>query len=791
MRTKGKRNNGESPSDVVSPKRAKMSTCTYGWREMNADLEVRKFLGNYGGQNGVYQAVAELQAGKDLNEHHCLRHDDEHLVPELVELLQNPRVQENWDDVISFNPNGMWARRPTIAGTYARMDICDLTLVVDGIIVNDDKSINVIKMALEPVWNIPRIAERLHLEEDILRESLKRYTQIPNMNDKSFNTFLPPIGGATVYFFGDPRKLADPNTEVAVRCHDECNGSDVFCTDICTCRPYLLFAIQGAVECAQRGGVGVIAYFRKEGRALGEVTKFRVYNARKNQEGGDRPEMYFKQTENIAGIRDARVQELMPDVLVWLGIRRIDWLLSMSSDKYNAITSSGIEVLQRVSLPDEYIPRDAHVELSAKVSAGYHLETINRVSLQQQLSKLEAIRERCSAVYELVAEGKSRFFELHEENLGKAVDAVVQCYNEAYGHPSKIPYHSRARHFELPDGTDLLQRVHASWKVDSKERTRRLLDLTVVSVLTDAGAGAKWTYMDSTRHVFSRSEGLAVASYEMFLNGMFSSDHAVPHRVNSLGLSKLNQDDLKRAYQLTDENVMIGVDGRLKKLLDLGLALDTHSDYFGEECPRPGNMLDFLLARAVLDPQDNKLSLSVQVLWEVIIVGMQQCWPAKKILGLSNGDIGHCSSLKVPGDAGSDLVPFHKLPQWLVYSVIEVLERFANMKFTDLELLTGLAEYRNGGLFVDAGVIKLKRDEMSKMVYAVGSEVVVQWRALTIILIDKVAADLRQRLKVTAQEMPLAKVLQAGTWTAGRKLAFAKRPDGSPPIQTLLDGTVF
>ena len=128
------------------------------------------------------------------------------------------------------------------------------------------------------------------------------------MMNKDLKAFLPAIPGITVYIFGDLRKLADPTTEVALRCHDECNGSDVFCTDICTCRPYLIYAIDGALKCAQRGGVGLIVYFRKEGRALGEVTKFRVYNARKNQVGGDRPETYFKQTESIAGIRDARFQ---------------------------------------------------------------------------------------------------------------------------------------------------------------------------------------------------------------------------------------------------------------------------------------------------------------------------------------------------------------------------------------------------------------------------------------------------------------------------------------------------
>jgi hypothetical protein len=161
---------------------------------------------------------------------------------------------------------------------------------------------------------------------------------------------------------------------------------------------FFFFFPQGCVECAQRGGVGIVAYFRKEGRGLGEVTKYRVYNARKNQTGGDRPEMYFKQTENIAGIRDARLQELMPDVLRWLGIKKINWLLSMSSDKYDAITGAGIEVLQRVSLPETMVPRDAYVEISAKISAGYHCETIDPQSLQSSLSRLESIRERCQKV---------------------------------------------------------------------------------------------------------------------------------------------------------------------------------------------------------------------------------------------------------------------------------------------------------------------------------------------------------------------------------------------------------
>jgi GTP cyclohydrolase II len=156
--------------------------------------------------------------------------------------------------------------------------------------------------------------------------------------------------------------------------HDECNGSDVFGSDICTCRPYLVHGIEDCIRTAQDGGAGVIVYCRKEGRALGEVTKFLVYNARKRQEGGDRAEAYFARTECVAGVQDMRFQELMPDVLHWLGITRIDRFVSMSDMKHNAICRSGIDIVQRVALPDALIPADAHVEMAAKKAAGYYSE---------------------------------------------------------------------------------------------------------------------------------------------------------------------------------------------------------------------------------------------------------------------------------------------------------------------------------------------------------------------------------------------------------------------------------
>jgi GTP cyclohydrolase II len=198
--------------------------------------------------------------------------------------------------------------------------------------------------------------------------------------------FLPPIGSTTVYVFGHVADLANPKIELTCRVHDECNGSDVFGSDICTCRPYLMFGIEDAARTAQNGGVGVIAYYRKEGRALGEVTKFLVYNARKRQEGGDSAANYFHRTECVAGVEDARFQELMPDILQWLGIKTIHNMHSMSNMKHDAIVKSGINIINRISIPSELIPQDAQVEIEAKKAAGYF--TDGNVKKDEDLKKV-------------------------------------------------------------------------------------------------------------------------------------------------------------------------------------------------------------------------------------------------------------------------------------------------------------------------------------------------------------------------------------------------------------------
>jgi len=271
--------------------------------------------------------------------------------------------------------------RPTIAVTQAHLQLPEIhqaidagRLEVDGKIVKKNRDVRVTKVAIDPVWYLPGMAQRLNVEEGQLRRILFQETggMYPEFITRpDLKVWLPPIGSSTAYIFGDAEDLANPKKELTCRVHDECNGSDVFGSDICTCRPYLMYGIEDCVRTAQRGGVGIIVYFRKEGRALGEVTKFLVYNARKRQKGGDSAATYFHRTECVAGTEDARFQEFMPDCLHFFGITKIDHLHSMSNMKYDSIVSSGIKVINRVSIPEELIPQDAKVEMEAKKAAGY------------------------------------------------------------------------------------------------------------------------------------------------------------------------------------------------------------------------------------------------------------------------------------------------------------------------------------------------------------------------------------------------------------------------------------
>ncbi|MEI6028718.1 MAG: GTP cyclohydrolase II [Betaproteobacteria bacterium] len=364
----------------------------------------RNVVGTHSGSYGVYRALA-VAAGNLTRGHRADLTDTS--PTDLVGPY--PRWGEP-DKIVSIDPFGASVQqvyagyleqgydiRPTIAVTKAHIHLPEIKqalafqrLAIDGRILLEDASATVTKIALEPVWWLPGVARRFKVSEADLRRALFEETggMYPELVTRSdLEVFLPPIGGQTLYVFGDVRALADPNVTLTARVHDECNGSDVFGSDICTCRPYLTHAIEECIAGAQKGGVGLIAYSRKEGRALGEVTKFLVYNARKRQAGGDRADKYFLRTECVAGVQDMRFQELMPDVLHWLGIRKIHRLVSMSNDKFDAITGSGIEVGERVKIPDELVPADAKVEIEAKIAAGYF--TDGSVPTAQDLAQVK------------------------------------------------------------------------------------------------------------------------------------------------------------------------------------------------------------------------------------------------------------------------------------------------------------------------------------------------------------------------------------------------------------------
>ncbi|KAK5091823.1 putative GTP cyclohydrolase [Exophiala xenobiotica] len=364
----------------------------------------RNAIGAHGGSYSIYNALA-------IASHHLdLEHKPDFTDTEPAATIGPFPAWGDKKKIVAMDPYGHLAPwlykdlmqsqeldiRPTIAVTKAHMKIPELEQsVMDGRLVPDGKyclnesgELAVTKFAVEPVWYLPGVAERFGITEADLRRALFEHTggsypELITRND--IKVFMPPIGGLTVYCFGDPAKMSDPNVKLALRVHDECNGSDVFGSDICTCRPYLIFGIEEAVKMAQQGGSGVVIYFRKEGRALGEVTKYLVYNARKR--GSDRASEYFKRTENIAGVKDMRFQALMPDILHWLGITKIDRMMSMSNMKHDAIVEQGIPIHERVEIPPEMVPEDSRVEIDAKIHAGYF--TNGKVMTVEELNAVQ------------------------------------------------------------------------------------------------------------------------------------------------------------------------------------------------------------------------------------------------------------------------------------------------------------------------------------------------------------------------------------------------------------------
>ncbi len=400
------------------------------------------------------------------------------------------------------------------------------------------------------------------------------------------------------------------------------------------------------------------------------------------------------------------------------------------------------------------------------------------------LRTTDAIRERTGLVLQAAERDELEHFVLDLDQLGPAADYVIQTIHSAY--PTlDIPYHSRWRHFTA-GGRDRWQELSAEFDYIARiERARLRFDLAVVSVLLDAGAGERWRYIEpSSGQVFARSEGLAVASFDFFLAGVCSADPSDPLRADADALVGLDVSTLERYFQVADDNPLIGTVGRTSLMTALGHALQASPAVFGAESPRVGHLVDYLVE------QSTDGTLPASAILAALLRGLSPIWPGRiELDGVNLGDVGRHHAAATD-DASSEFVPFHKLSQWLAFSLIEPLEELG-IDVVGMDALTPLAEYRNGGLLIDLGVLQPRHEAVLGQGHPGSSELVTEWRALTVALIDRLAVRIREQLNLSPIDLPLAKILEGGTWSAGRKIARERRSDGGPPITLLSDGTLF
>ena len=382
-----------------------------------------------------------------------------------------------------------------------------------------------------------------------------------------------------------------------------------------------------------------------------------------------------------------------------------------------------------------------------------------------------AVRERANFLLRRARAGDSRWFDVDDAALGACADEVVAVTRSRYP-DLVIPFHSRWRHFEA-GGVDRKADLDARLAdLDAPARARAQIDLVVVSVLLDAGAGPDWHYDEAaTGQRFARSEGLGVASWHAFLDGVFSSEREHPVQVDAAGLCALSPDRLGEAFQAGPANPLVGLDGRVQLLRRLGETLGPGG--------RPGDLFDILTAPTV----------AAHDILAQLLASLSGIWLADNdIDGQPLGDCWRHDAVPGPG-LTQGWMPFHKLSQWLTYSLLEPFQ-WAGVNVVGLDALTGLPEYRNGGLLLDSGVLRLHDAEWSAQTWSVADELVVEWRALTVALLDELAPLVRDRLGVDAEALPLACILEGGTWATGRVLAQRLR-GGLPPLSVVSDGTVF
>ena len=401
------------------------------------------------------------------------------------------------------------------------------------------------------------------------------------------------------------------------------------------------------------------------------------------------------------------------------------------------------------------------------------------------LRSLVAIRERCQQVLELACADRLHAFAYHPEKLSEVANYVAEVTHDAYPNLD-VPFHSRWRHFDV-GGIDRVAQLdeQLGGACSPAERARCHFDLVITSVLLDAGAGESWCYHEvRSGQTYSRSEGLAVASFHAFLSGLFSSRADFPWQADAAGLQHTTEAALAAALQVTPDNPLVGLAGRTALLRALGTVVEGMPQYFGTGCPRLGHLFDYLSARTRAGV------LPARQIFLTVIESLGPIWPGRlSVGGVNLGDVWCHSQIPGPG-LTAGLVPFHKLSQWLTYSLIEPISE-AGITVTGIDELTGLAEYRNGGLLLDLGLLTPKHAAVLTQIHPPDAQIIVEWRALTVALLDRVAAQVRDLLGLSAQVYPLAKILEGGTWRAGRRIAREKRANGSPPLRLVSDGTVF